>query len=93
MANEIGTAFVGVQLDAAGMQQQLGGLGPKLQGGLSGIATGIAAALGPAGMIGVAVAGTAVVVGKALYGIGASSTICRIRSPSRAARRATSSRG
>ena len=71
MANEIGTAFVGVQLDAAGMQQQLGGLGPKLQGGLAGIATGIASALGPAGMIGVAVAGTAVVVGKALYGIGA----------------------
>jgi Phage-related minor tail protein len=71
VANEIGTAFVGVQLDAAGMQQQLGGLGPKLSGGLAGVASGIAAALGPAGIIGAAVAGTALVVGKALYGIGA----------------------
>lgn len=71
MANEIGTAYVGVELDRKGIQKGLGGLTNEVTsqlGPLGGILEG--ALTTPWTAAAAAAVGGAVVIGKALYGIG-----------------------
>jgi phage-related minor tail protein len=70
VANEIGTAYVGIEFDRKGVESQLSGLGGGLGKQFSGLGSTMGAGL-KAGLVGAA-AGAAVAVGKYLYDIGAS---------------------
>ena len=72
MAGEIGKAYVDVELDSSGVQSQLGGLGGQLRSQLGPLGGMIEGALStPWTAAAAAAVGGAVVIGKALYGIGA----------------------
>src|SRR5262245_43128098 len=68
MANEIGTAYVGVEFDKTGVGKQLGGLQSDMQSQLGPLGSILGTSL-KAGLVGAA-AGAAVLVGKYLYDIG-----------------------